>query len=41
MKISMVDFFFENSGYNLSRMLELAESDNNLREQVITMFLFN
>ena len=41
MKTSMVKFFFENGGKNLSNMLELAEQNDNFREQVINMFLFN
>lgn len=41
MKTSMVKFFFENGGKNLSNMLELAEKNDYFREQVINMFLFN
>jgi geranylgeranyl reductase family protein len=41
MKLSMVNFLYENEGQNLSRMLELAEKDNSLKEEVINMFLFN
>ncbi|MFX0025037.1 MAG: geranylgeranyl reductase family protein [Candidatus Hermodarchaeota archaeon] len=41
MKTSMVDFFFENRGENLSNMLKLAEKFDSFREQVINMFLFN
>lgn len=41
MKIPMIDFFFEHGGKNLSTMLKLAENDENYREQVINMFLFN
>jgi len=41
MKTSMVKFFFENRGKNLSNMLELAEKNDDFREQVINMFLFN
>jgi len=41
MKTSMVKFFFENGGKNLSIMLELAEKNDSFREQVINMFLFN
>jgi hypothetical protein len=37
----MVNFLYENEGQNLSRMLELAESDKSLKEEVINMFLFN
>ncbi|MFX0020303.1 MAG: NAD(P)/FAD-dependent oxidoreductase [Promethearchaeota archaeon] len=41
MKIPMIDFFFEYGGKNLSNMLKLAENDENYKEQVINMFLFN
>ena len=41
MKRSMVDFFFENRGINFSKMLELAENDPNIKEQVVDMFLFS
>ncbi|MFX1571965.1 MAG: geranylgeranyl reductase family protein [Promethearchaeota archaeon] len=41
LKKSLVNFFFENSGSNFSRMLELAENDKNVKEEVINMFLFN
>ena len=41
MKIPMIDFFFEHGGKNLSTMLKLAENDENYKEQVINMFLFN
>jgi len=36
-----VDFFFENSGRNFSRMLELAENDKSVKEELVNMFLFN
>ncbi|NHJ26036.1 MAG: NAD(P)/FAD-dependent oxidoreductase [Candidatus Lokiarchaeota archaeon] len=41
MQSSLVNFFFENNGQNLSKMLELAENSSELREEVINMFLFN
>jgi digeranylgeranylglycerophospholipid reductase len=41
MKVSMVEFFFENGGQNLSKMFELADSDDKIREEVINMFLFS
>ncbi len=41
MKVSMVEFFFENKGQNLSKMFELAGQDDKIREEVINMFLFN
>jgi len=41
MKVSMVEFFFENRGQNLSKMFELAGQDDKIREEVINMFLFN
>lgn len=41
LKSSLVEFFFENSGRNLSRMLELAENDKYVKEEVVNMFLFN
>jgi hypothetical protein len=37
----MVEFLFENNGQNLSKMFELAEKDENYRDEVINMFLFN
>ena len=40
-KASMVEFLFENNGQNLSKMFELADKDNNYRDEVIDMFLFN
>ncbi|MFX1388957.1 MAG: NAD(P)/FAD-dependent oxidoreductase [Promethearchaeota archaeon] len=39
-KFSMINFFYENNGKNLNRMLELAELDSIFREQVINMFAF-
>ena len=41
MKVSMVEFLFENQGLNLSKMFELADADESIREEVINMFLFN
>ena len=41
MKVSMVEFLFENQGLNLSKMFELADADDLVREEVINMFLFN
>jgi len=41
MKVSMVEFLFENEGHNLSKMLELADTDEKIREEVINMFLFS
>jgi len=41
MKVSMVEFLFENGGQNLSKMFELADTDNKIREEVINMFLFS
>ncbi|MCK4780549.1 MAG: NAD(P)/FAD-dependent oxidoreductase, partial [Candidatus Lokiarchaeota archaeon] len=41
MKRSMVDFFFENKGYNFSNMLKLANKDSYIKEKVINMFLYN
>jgi digeranylgeranylglycerophospholipid reductase len=41
MKVSMVEFLFENNGQNLSKMFELAATDDKIREEVINMFLFS
>ncbi len=41
MKVSMVEFLFENQGLNLSKMFELADAEDSIREDVINMFLFN
>jgi len=38
---SMVDFFYENNGKNLSNMFSLAKTDKDVNEMVINMFLFN
>jgi electron transfer flavoprotein-quinone oxidoreductase len=40
-KRSMVDFFYENEGQNLSNMFKLANEDDNFRQTVVDMFLFN
>jgi geranylgeranyl reductase family protein len=39
-KSSMINFFYENEGANLNKMLELAEIDSIFREQVVNMFAF-
>ncbi len=39
-KYSMINFFYENDGRNLNKMLELADIDPIFREQVINMFAF-
>jgi geranylgeranyl reductase family protein len=41
MKLSMVEFFFENQGKQLNTLFKLAKSDDNYREEVIDLFLFN
>ena len=41
MKVSMVEFLFENNGKNLSKLFELADADDKTREEVINMFLFS
>ncbi|MFX1479532.1 MAG: geranylgeranyl reductase family protein [Promethearchaeota archaeon] len=41
MKVSMIEFFYENDGLNLSNMFRLAEADRQIKEMVINMFLFN
>jgi len=41
MKLSMVEFFFENEGKQLNSLFKLAKSNDNYREEVINMFLFN
>jgi len=40
-KVSIVEFLFENEGQNLSKMLELAETDESIRGEIISMFLSN
>jgi hypothetical protein len=37
----MVEFFYENKGRNLSNMFRLAERNDDFRENVVDMFLFN
>lgn len=41
LKLSMVEFFFENEGRKLNTLFKLAKSDDMYREEVIDMFLFN
>lgn len=41
LKRSMVHFFYENAGRNLSKMFEIAQTDDKFREKVINMFLFS
>jgi geranylgeranyl reductase family protein len=41
LKRSMVEFFYQNEGKNLSNMFELSQEDDEFRETVINMFLFN
>jgi len=41
MKVSMVEFLYEKQGQNLSKMLELADTDDKIREEVINMFIFS
>ncbi len=41
LKRSMVEFFYENSGRNLSNMFKLANQNDEYREIVVNMFLFN
>ncbi|MHA1798862.1 MAG: geranylgeranyl reductase family protein [Candidatus Helarchaeota archaeon] len=38
MRLSMVEFFYENNGANLNKMLALAENDPEFRAQVIDIF---
>ncbi|MFX0082302.1 MAG: geranylgeranyl reductase family protein [Candidatus Hodarchaeota archaeon] len=38
---SMVNFFYEDKGKNLSNMFSLAKADKDLNEMAINMFLFN
>ncbi|MHA2288908.1 MAG: NAD(P)/FAD-dependent oxidoreductase, partial [Promethearchaeota archaeon] len=40
-KVSIVEFLFEREGQNLSKMLELAENDKSVREEIISIFLSN
>ena len=41
LKRSLVDFFFEHKGRNISKMFELAEINNEFRDEVVNSFLFN
>ena len=41
LKRSMVQFFYENDGKNLSTMFKLTEKDEDFRNQVINMFFFS
>lgn len=41
LKRSMVEFFYEKDGKNLSNMLKLANKNDRFRETVVNMFLFN
>jgi digeranylgeranylglycerophospholipid reductase len=38
-KLSMLDFFYENEGKNFNRMLELAEEDPEFKIHVVNLFL--
>ncbi|MHA1414513.1 MAG: hypothetical protein ACTSO4_18085, partial [Promethearchaeota archaeon] len=38
MRLSMVSFFYENSGANLNKMLALAEKDPEFKAQVVDIF---
>ncbi|MFX0106181.1 MAG: NAD(P)/FAD-dependent oxidoreductase [Candidatus Hodarchaeota archaeon] len=39
-KSSMTNFFYENYGKNLNKMLKLSEIDSKFREQVVNLFAF-
>lgn len=41
LKIAIANFFFENKGRNLSKMFQLAEKEENFRDELVNMFLFN
>ncbi|MHA2005763.1 MAG: geranylgeranyl reductase family protein [Promethearchaeota archaeon] len=41
MKASMVEFFYENEGLNLTNMFRLAETDDQIKEMVTSLFLFS
>jgi digeranylgeranylglycerophospholipid reductase len=41
LKRSMVNFFYEKKGKNLSNMFKLAKNNDEFRETVVNMFLFN
>ncbi|MHA2281840.1 MAG: NAD(P)/FAD-dependent oxidoreductase [Promethearchaeota archaeon] len=40
LKRSMIEFFYQNQGKNLNKMLQLSEKDSEVREQVVNMFAF-
>ena len=40
LKYSMINFFYENNGKNLNKMLSLSETDSKFREQVVNMFTY-
>ncbi|MFX1575201.1 MAG: NAD(P)/FAD-dependent oxidoreductase, partial [Promethearchaeota archaeon] len=39
LKHSMIDFFYENNGANLNRLLALTEKDPEFKQQVVDMFI--
>ncbi|MFW9972935.1 MAG: NAD(P)/FAD-dependent oxidoreductase [Candidatus Odinarchaeota archaeon] len=39
-KSSMINFFYDNDGRNLNKMLELSEIDSKFRQQVVDLFAF-
>ncbi|MFX1314708.1 MAG: geranylgeranyl reductase family protein [Promethearchaeota archaeon] len=41
LKVSLTNFLFANKGRNLSKLFRLAEKNNNFREELVNMFLFN
>jgi len=41
LKNAIANFFFENKGRNLSKMFQLAEKEENFRDELVNMFLFN
>ncbi|MBY8990058.1 MAG: NAD(P)/FAD-dependent oxidoreductase [Candidatus Lokiarchaeota archaeon] len=40
LKRSMINFFYENKGKNLNKILSLSETDSEFREQVVNMFAY-
>ena len=40
LKYSMINFFYENNGKNLNKMLQLSEKDPVFREQVVNLFTY-
>lgn len=40
LKASMIDFFYEDNGANLNKMLQLSEEDPAFREQVVNLFAY-